>query len=322
MRISTLLFVAALSIVPQTGVAWASGLRLVEVPSSQGKPSIRAALWSPCAAAPVDTRIGPFVLPAVRDCDIAEGKYPLVVISHGFEGTYLSHRDTATALADAGFLVVAINHPGDSALDMTRAGEVSALTERPSDVIRVLDHLLDDWKDRRFIDADKIGVFGFSRGGYTALLLAGAVADWKNATLPCPEGQATVCAGMKEDGVGMQGALRDTKVKAVSVADPLNAFPDADDLRAITIPVQLWRSERGGDGVTPEDIAALRDNLPTKPEFHTVDGAGHFSFVAPCPAEMADMAPQVCGDEKGFDRVAFHRTLNEGVVAFFKASLR
>lgn len=145
MRISTMLFVAALSIVPQTGVAWAAGLRLVEVPSSQGKPSIRAAFWSPCAAAPIDTRIGPFVLPAVRDCDIAEGKYPLVVISHGFEGTYLSHRDTATALADAGFLVVAINHPGDSALDMTRAGEVSALTERPSDMIRLLDHLLGDW---------------------------------------------------------------------------------------------------------------------------------------------------------------------------------
>lgn len=42
-------------------------------------------------------------------------------------------------------------------------------------VSRVVTFMLDDWPLRQVIDGDSVGVFGFSRGGYTALALAGAV---------------------------------------------------------------------------------------------------------------------------------------------------
>lgn len=305
-----------------TGAAMAAGLRLIEVPSADGKAPIRAAVWSPCAAAPVEIRIGPFVLPAVRDCPIIEGQYPLVVISHGFAGTYFSHRDTAAALADAGFIVAALNHPGDNAIDMKRAGELSALTDRPADIVRLLDHMLANWKEAGSIDAGRIGVFGFSRGGYTALVLAGAVPDFANAGLPCPDEQAALCAQMRDKSAAAKDRIHDARVKAVVVADPLNAFPRAGDLLGIKVPVQLWSSERGGDGVMPQDIVRLRDHLPVKPDYRTVTGAGHFSFIAPCPAEMEKAVPQICSDASGFDRMAFHRSFNADVVSFFKASLR
>lgn len=302
--------------------ALAAGLRLIEVPSAGGKPSMKAAIWSPCATAPVETRIGPFVLPAVRDCPVIDGQYPLVVMSHGFGGTYFSHRDTAAALADAGFIVAAINHPGDNAIDMKRAADLSALTERPADIVRLLDHMLINWSDARFIDAGRIGVFGFSRGGYTALVLAGGVPDFPNTRLPCPDGQAAVCAQMLERVAAPEDTVHDARVKAVVVADPLSAFPGPDDLRDIKIPVQLWSSERGGDGVAPQDISRLRDDLPVKPDYQTVNGAGHFSFITPCPAEMEKAVPQICSDIPGFDRTAFHRRLNGEVIRFFQDSLR
>ena len=47
-------------------------------------------------------------------------KLPLIVISHGQDGWFGGHHDTAEALADAGFVVAAINHPGDNALSATR----------------------------------------------------------------------------------------------------------------------------------------------------------------------------------------------------------
>lgn len=37
------------------------------------------------------------------DGALSAGLHPLIVISHGTGGTYLSHYDTATALAQAGF---------------------------------------------------------------------------------------------------------------------------------------------------------------------------------------------------------------------------
>lgn len=322
MRFLALLCLMLLPVLSGTGAALAAGLRLIEVPSADGKAPIRAAVWSPCAAAPVETRIGPFVLPVVRDCPIVDGKYPLIVISHGFAGTYFSHRDTAAALADAGFIVAALNHPGDNAIDMKRAGELSALTERPADIVRLLDHMLTDWKEADVVDAGRIGVFGFSRGGYTALVLAGGVPDFLNSRLPCPDEQAAICAQMRDKSAVAKDWVHDKRIRAAVVADPLNAFPGAEDLKNIGIPVQLWSSEQGGDGVVPQDIARLRDELPGKPDYRTVKGAGHFSFIAPCPADMANALPQICSDAPGFDRAEFHRSFNADVVSFFRASLR
>jgi predicted dienelactone hydrolase len=317
-----LLLCLVLSTLSGAGAAMAAGLRLIEVPAANGKAAMKAAVWSPCAAAPVEVRIGPFLLPAVRDCPVPEGKYPLVVISHGFGGTYFSHRDTAAALADAGFIVAAINHPGDNALEMQKAGELSALTGRPADIARLLDHLLAGFSEAGSIDAGRIGVFGFSRGGYTALVLAGGTPDFANAALPCPDPQAPICAQMRQKTTLPQHGGQDARVKVVVAADPLNAFPGAGDLKNITIPVQLWSSERGGDGVAPQDVLRLRGDLPAKPDYRMVKGAGHFSFIAPCPAEMEKAVPQICSDAAGFDRVEFHGGFNADVVSFFKASLR
>jgi predicted dienelactone hydrolase len=186
----------------------------------------------------------------------------------------------------------------------------------------LLDHLLEGFSEAGSIDAGRIGVFGFSRGGYTALVLAGGTPDFANAALPCPDPQAPICAQMRQKTTLPQHGGQDARVKVVVAADPLNAFPGAGDLKNITIPVQLWSSERGGDGVAPQDVLRLRGDLPAKPDYRMVKGAGHFSFIAPCPAEMEKAVPQICSDAAGFDRVEFHRGFNADVVSFFKASLR
>lgn len=322
MRFSIFAFLMLFFSVFSTNSAMATGLRLIDLPADGAAPSVKAAIWSPCTATPTDVRIGPFVLSATRDCPIADGPYPLIVISHGFGGTSFSHRETAKALADAGFIVAAISHGGDSALDMKRAGELEALTQRPAEVSSLLDYLLGKWTEARFIDAGRVGVFGFSRGGYTALVLAGGVPDFANTGLICPDAQAPICMQMRQKTALPQYRDPDARVKAVVLADPLNAFPSSGDVKAVKIPVQLWSSEHGGDGVMPQDVVRLRDDLPVKPDYRIVKGAAHFSFIAPCPAEMAKAAPQICSDAAGFDRVEFHRGFNADLVSFFKASLR
>ena len=89
--------------------------------------------------------------------------------------------------------------------------------------------------------------------------------------------------------------------------------------QAIKVPIQLWASELGGDGVTPHMVAAVDSGLPVKHEYHVVPKAGHFAFLAPCPPPLAKARPELCTDAPGFDRGAFHHQFDADVLAFFRA---
>ncbi|RBP16825.1 putative dienelactone hydrolase [Roseiarcus fermentans] len=300
--------------------AQAAGLRSLTVPADAQGPEIHALLWTPCGAPAQAITLGPFTVPGVRDCPAVDQPLALIVVSHGHGGTYLAHHDTAEALADAGFSVVALNHPGDTALDMSRAGDLSVLETRPTDVERLLDFLLGPDFHAVGIDPRRIGFFGFSRGGYTGLVLVGADPDFRHATAPCPDPQAPLCAQMQRSAAP-PALTHDPRIKALVIADPLNLFPTSASLRKVTAPLQLWGSQYGGDGVLPQSVVALADDLPQRPEVHIVQGAAHFAFLTPCDARLTQRLPELCIDAAGFDRQRFHSQFNQAVVAFFRDHL-
>src|SRR5690348_3957363 len=88
--------------------ALSAGIQRVNVPADGSRPALSGAAWYPCPIAPSRIKLGPFDVFATRDCPITDTKRPLIVISHGRKGTFLDHRDTAQALAEAGFVVAAI----------------------------------------------------------------------------------------------------------------------------------------------------------------------------------------------------------------------
>jgi predicted dienelactone hydrolase len=119
---------------------------------------------------------------------------------------------------------------------------------------------------------------------------------------------------------------RDPRIKAIVVADPgfriatlVFAFVSAS-LAAVKTPVQLWASEYAGDGLSPEDVAAVDRGLPSTHEHRSVANAGHFAFIL-CSPETAKRRPELCTDAPGFDRVAFHQQFNADVLAFFRKYL-
>jgi predicted dienelactone hydrolase len=118
-------------------------------------------------------KIEGLTVPAAPNCPIAGEKLPLIVISHGYGGWYLGHHDTSEALADAGFIVVAINHPQANHADMSRANGLGVLIERPLDIKRTIDFMLTASPDAAKIDPQRVGFYGFSQGGYTGLVVAG-----------------------------------------------------------------------------------------------------------------------------------------------------
>jgi predicted dienelactone hydrolase len=311
-----------MALLPKT--AQAAGIRHIVIPASDNGSKIVAELWTPCGqSAPpvvVDRSGIPTTMHVIENCAVTRKRLPLIIISHGMFEDRFSHFDTAEFLADAGFAVVAINHSQDSTLDIggKSADDISAFLIRPVDIKRTIDFLEHHPPAGVDIDLHHIGFFGFSRGGYTGLVLAGGIPDFNTLVIDCPP-IAKVCAQIRDHKIPPHASGYEPRISAYVIADPVDFFPDKSSLKDVHAPIQLWSSELGGFGVRPEEVSAVAANLPVRPEFHRVAGATHLSFDCPCSEEAkAAHSTVVCSDPAGFDRVSFHKKFNEDVTDFFR----
>jgi predicted dienelactone hydrolase len=275
-------FLVTLALLFTATLAQAAGFRFIEVPADGEGPALKGAMWSPCSEAPGTVDLGNITLPGVKDCAIGGEKLPLVVISHGRGGTFVGHHDIGETLADAGFVAAAINHPGDTVSDLSRSDDLSVFIERPTDIKRLVDFMISASPAASSIDSDRIGFFGFSRGGYTGLVLVGANPDWTRAADLCEQSSSHICDQIRGKEYPTESLTHDPRIKAAVIVDPLALLFTADSLQAIKVPIQLWASELGGDGVTPHMVGAVDSGLPVKHEYHVVPNSGHFAFLAPC----------------------------------------
>jgi predicted dienelactone hydrolase len=318
----TAIWVYAIILCCLSASAQAAGIQLLN-----SDPGLMGAIWYPCASEPKEVPLGELAvgpadrLMGVKDCPVTGTKLPLVIFSHGRGGFFGANRDTAEALADAGFIVAAINHPGDNGNDSSKRNTLSVLASRPVDMIRLLNFMLHDWKDKAIVDPARIGFFGFSNGGYTGLVLIGVVPDFRRVAEFCKE--KTGDCEQLHNGEAAPNPPHDVRIKAAVIVDPASGAFTADNLAAIKIPLQYWRSERGGPGVGDgSGNARIANSLPGKPDIHVLP-AGHFAFLAPCSPELATAVPRICTDNpEGFDRTAFHREFNTDVIGFFRTQLR
>jgi predicted dienelactone hydrolase len=170
------------------------------------------------------------------------------------------------------------------------------------------------------LSAEQIGFFGFSRGGYTGLVLIGGNPDWASSADFCPFDSFHDCDQIRCKEFPAQPLAHDPRIRAAVIADPLAVFLTPDSFLSVTAPVQLWASEFGGQGVSHASVAAVDRNLPADHEYCVAANAGHFAFMV-CPPALARDRPEFCINAPGFDRVAFHKQFNATVLAFFREHL-
>ena len=306
-------------------VARTVGFQIASLPDGAGPP-VEVGIWYPSQAPAQPTQVELFTQTLAQDAPVDGHALPLVVISHGSGGSFASHGDTAFALARAGFVVAAPTHTGDNWRDQSRATDVAGRVRQLSAVI---EYMVSAWPAHA-VDPSRIGAFGFSAGGFTVLAAAGGKPDLGRIAKHCADHPAFFdCQLLRAHppvpaipGAAPVAFARDPRIRALVVAAPALGFTfDAAGLARVTMPVQLWRAE--DDAVLPEPFyaEAVRRALPHAPEMHAVPHAGHFDFLAPCPAALARIAPPICAREPGFDRAAFHESFNSEVVGFFQRTM-
>ncbi|MPQ74789.1 prolyl oligopeptidase family serine peptidase [Acetobacter senegalensis] len=274
-------------------------------------------IWYPTTGILVHQHLGIYEQDVAQDAPPLGHGLPLVVISHGHSGGFSGHLDTATTLAQAGFVVASLTHPGDNWRDDSRAVHVE---ERPKALSRMITYMLTLWPEHMIIDPTRIGAFGFSSGGFTVLAAAGGQPDFSRVTSHCkqyPEYYDCQLIERHPGALPIWTDSRDPRIKAIVVAAPALGYTfGRDGLRDVTLPVQLWRANN--DHILPAPLYAdtVRKDLPHKPEFHEVPNAGHFDFLAPCTSPVS-----ICQSASNFDRATFHRVFNADIVTFFTRML-
>ncbi len=295
------------------------GFKQLTVQDPQDKP-LDVGVWYPTGSPPGFSVIGLSAQRVASNGAVVGRNLPLIVISHGNGGLLSSHSDTALALASAGFVVAAVTHTGDNAQDDAYVGTPRWLIDRPRHIHLVLDYMLNDWPAHGQLDQAHVGMFGFSAGGFTALVSVGGVPDLARIGSHCqtnPEFGCTLWKQLPSESISATAWVHDPRIRAVVVAAPGYGFAfEPEGLSRVTAAVQLWNGADDRNVPYETNEAVIRHLLSNPAEYHAVPGAGHFSFLTPCPSWLF---PMICEDARSFDRVAFHREFNRSLIAFYQS---
>ncbi len=290
--------------------------------------ALRVMIWYPAAADAreepqwSEPRIFPFFSAgsAAQDAVPAAGpRRPLILLSHGFGGTASGLAWLGTALAMHGFIAVAVNHPGNNALEDYTVDGSSLFWLRAVDVSAVISAMLDDKTFGSQINPARIGAAGHSFGGYTVIAVAGGITDPEQLEAFCRSPAAdALCkpppefsdirqrrlARLSSDPVFRQrysqadNSYRDERVRTVfAMAPGPGPIFTLESLGKISIPVAIVTGS--ADEITPPSSGAnaLAKAIPHA-TLKLFPYAGHFVFLGTC-TRVGRVVLRVCMRRSG-----------------------
>ena len=316
---------------------------VTQVASIEGDKPVT--VYYPTTSAETAVQRGPFKLSLAVDAEPARGNGRLIVISHGSGGNAWVHADLARALVDAGFVVALPMHKGDNALDPSQPGPES-WRMRPIEVSHAIDAV---GRDTRFasLSLDKVGLYGMSAGGHTALTLAGG--RWSPALFRdhCAQHIAEdfpACVGLI---TRLRGDFLDGPKKALAVSAIKHRFDDATPqshtdprIQAIVAGVPFaadFDPASLANPAVPLGFVTARHDQWLAPRFHSdrilaacksceliadLPDGGHGALLSPLPPPevLGDIARDLLADPPGFDRRQL-ADVDRRITAFFTRHL-
>jgi predicted dienelactone hydrolase len=278
---------------------------------------------------------------AAKDAPIAPSfnKFPLVALSHGTGGSALQMAWLGTYLASRGYIVVAVNHPGNNAVTGYTPQGFAEGWERARDISIAITGMLADPRFGNKIDPDRIGAAGFSYGGYTMMELAGATTDFSRIMDWCDKAGG-VCnppempdllekfkaiqqqPDVKQSVQHSGDSYRDLRVRAVFAIAPAVATAfSPESLQKITIPVEIVAG--GADKIAPpaDNAQFFAANIKDAKLTILPGGVGHYTFLDVGTEAGKKLLPQLFVDNPGVDREAVHKQVAEMAADFFDQQL-
>lgn len=297
-------------------------------------------VYYPSAAAARTLQLGRMSIEVAKEAVPVRGNGRLIVISHGSGGSPWVHADLARTLVEAGFVVAMPQHRGDSHRDDGTPGPESWKL-RPLEVSRTIDSIGRDPRFAPLLRLDRVGVYGMSAGGHTALSMAGGAWSPGNFVRHCEAhiaedfnacvGLATRQTGGVFDGLKRTialGVLRerfsddtpqvhvDTRVAAVVAGVPFAADFEMASLAAPRVPLGLVEAERDAWLAPRFHVERVLAACPPCERIAVLPTAGHGALLSPLPPGLTGLEGALLNDPPGFDRSVLPE-VDRRITAFF-----
>jgi predicted dienelactone hydrolase len=293
----------AAAAVAVAGVAWtpslaadAVGVRAMTVTAPERQQALTVALWYPAGDGGTAELIGENKVfegvPARRDAEIADGVFPIVLLSHG--GLRAAPNQSgwiASRLADLGFIVAVVQPPR---LADARAA-VAETWLRPADLSAALTALSADPGTAGHAAPGQVAAVGFFLGGTSGLALAGARLDAESYARSCdPPATGPDCTWFAHGGVDLRAvdaekltrSQRDPRVGTIVAIDPeLTASLSPESLSEISARVAIINLGPPSPGL---DASGLQGAIPGA-TYAAVPDATQFSAMAACTPQGAEI---------------------------------
>lgn len=335
-------FVAVSVLLFSMQVQASPGFRQITLSDIKGEP-LDVAVWYPAGQKKAAETVGEnaaFVgVTVILNAPPTSGAHPLLVISHGFNGSWRNLAWLAVAMAEQGYIVAAPDHPGTTTFNQN-SDEARKLWKRPREISRVIDFISHSADLFGTTDNDRIAALGHSLGGWTVMSLAGARFEPSLFLHDClQQGQRGDCKLTKKLGIEDVAAYkngssdsRDARVKAVVSLD-LGLAPGftAQSLGEINIPVLILAASNDKLASLPASqesgyvAANMRASLR---QYKVIKGATHFSFMQLCKPDAEKLIEEgspgdgiVCQDDKGASRAELHQQMSSNIMFFLSSAL-
>ncbi len=252
---------------------------------------------------------------------------PLIVLLHGSGGRAEGMSWIALGLVARGAIAIAADHPASSLGDPTRRS-ILDVWEQPADVRAMLDQLGgSNWSAR--IDRERIAVVGFSLGGGSAMLLAGARLELAKFPAFCKTHRDGACDGFEHHFGAFDSAFfvradadhADRRIRAaVAIAPGFTEAMTPASVRALA-PTLLIVGGRDQQLPPKTHVAPMLAHLRPPSEYREIAAAQHFSFLPTCGPKAIELLAEtheefVCQEQAGTTREQIHSEALAAITTF------
>jgi dipeptidyl aminopeptidase/acylaminoacyl peptidase len=188
-------------------------------------------------------------LEAISFQPLGTGKFPGLLLIPGYQGDAKGYITLGTILARQGFACLSVAHPG---FGKSRA--------KPDFVgpntIKTLAKVFKKFQREPYVDAERMGLFGYSRGAMAASLLAVQLEDVKAAVF----GAGVYDFKKAYDEVTIEGIRENMRVEAGMTEKAIKERSSILRMESLRCPVLILHSEKD-ENVPVSQAYLLRDRL-------------------------------------------------------------
>lgn len=302
-------------------------------------------VWYPTqrATASYQTSFGMWVMRAERDVVPARLLSPVILLSPDMVDSNLAYHEIASALASAGFIVVAPTHTGDNVENASAVYSAAALYYRPLQMHEALGAVLREPEFADRLDTGRIGLLGSGVGALTVLQMCGVDLDYAAYARYCDENwdDGALCSRWARSRMSrLRSDMQEIRqrhgrkafvaplagVRAVGLLSPgWLALANKGELASLRVPLAalfagqggLYPPVQGGEDVLAMFPRPLYDSV----SYEVLREADHFSLRSRCPDEIRRDTPELCGLLSGRARDKAADKRDAYFVSFFQAAL-